>query len=105
MVDTEKHKFKINDWDNENISVIIYSEEEFDLIKNNVIEHLLEEIKEKDVELTAGVEIKLADVIDKVSYEKKMSEKLTVETCKKIVEDLTEHKFKSLTDSHYIFVM
>jgi hypothetical protein len=105
IVDASKHLFKINDWNNDDLSVIIYSEEEFDIIKSNITEHLLDELEDREVELSNGLNIKLKDIISKDTYEKKMRELLTDNFCIKLLEDLFEHKYKSNTQSHYVFIM
>lgn len=105
IIDSEKHKFKINDWNDEDVSVIIYSEEEFEIIKSNVSEHLYEELQKKEVELTKEINLKLSDLIDKDSYEKKMQEKLTRNLCIKLIEELTDHAHKGNTQGHFVFIM
>lgn len=105
IVDSEKHKFKINDWNDENVSVIIYSEEEFGVIKENISEHLYVELKEKEVELANNVSLKLSDLIDKSSYEKQMEEKITEKFCIVLIEELTGHSHKVNTQGHYVFIM
>lgn len=55
VLDSDRHQFLINDWDGENIKVIIYSEEDLDIIKDNICEHLLDELHNKEVELTKNL--------------------------------------------------
>lgn len=105
IVDSEKHKFKINDWNDENVSVIIYSEEEFSVIKENISEHLYLELREKEVGLANNVSLKLSDLIDKSSYEKQMEEKLSEKFCTVLIEELTGHSHKGNTQGHYVFIM
>lgn len=102
--DSSKHKFKINEWQNDDVSIIIYSEEELDIIKENVTNHLLDEIKSKEVKLTDDISLNLSDLIDVSSYEKKMSEKLTDNYCIKLIENLTGFKYKGNPDSHFIWI-
>ncbi len=46
IIDSEKHKFKVKDWQNDDWNVVVYSEEDINLIKSNIIEHLYEKISQ-----------------------------------------------------------
>jgi hypothetical protein len=105
IVDSEKHKFKVNNWDKENVSVIIYSEEEFEVIKSNIIEHLYGELEEKEVEITSDITLSLSELIDKETYEQKLESKLTKQSCIKFVEQLTGSNFEGESESYLIFIM
>ncbi len=103
--DSSKHKFKINEWENDDISVIMYSEEDMDIIKENITDHLLDELKDKEIQLTSDIKIKISEIMDKSSFETSMKLKLTDNLLIKLIEDLTDHKYKGSSDSHYIWVM
>ncbi len=103
--DSNKHLFKISEWKEKDLSVIIYSEEEMDVIKENISGHLLEELQDKKIMLTDDLHIDLKDILDRESYESKVKSKLTDNYCIKVIEDLTEHKYKGNPDSHYVWVM
>lgn len=75
-IDTHKHLFKVEDWDGDHKSVVIYNEEEFDIIKNNFIEHLFEELSNKQIEVGEFV-IELKSLIEKNSFVGKLEENLT----------------------------
>ena len=42
VIDSSKHLFKINDWNGKDANVLIYSKEDLELIKNNIIDCLYE---------------------------------------------------------------
>ena len=68
IVDSGKHIFKVNDWKGKDINVIIYSKEDLELIKNNLIDCLFDELKSKKVLLGGLIEISLSDITSDVGY-------------------------------------
>ena len=103
--DSEKHLFKINGWNQKGLSVVIYSEEEVDIIRENISSHLVEELLGKRVVLTDGLNIDLKDIIDNKSCEDKVKSQLTEDYCIGVIGELTEHKYKDTSKSHHIWVM
>jgi hypothetical protein len=105
IVDSDKHQFKVNDWNGEGVMVIIYSEEDIDIIKENICDHLLDELRNKEVELTNNLSLKLEDLIDKGTYYQKMKEKLSDNFCIKLIEELTGYKHKGKSDGYFVWFM
>ncbi len=68
VIDTDKHIFKVNDWNNKDINVLIYSKEDLEIIKNNMIDFLFEELKSKKILLGGIVEISLSSITSDVGY-------------------------------------
>jgi hypothetical protein len=68
VIDSDKHIFKINDWNNNDVNVIIYSKEDLDIIKNNMIDFMFEELKTKKVLLGGIVELSLSSITGDVGY-------------------------------------
>ena len=68
VVDTDKHIFKVNNWNSKDINVLIYSKEDLDVIKNNMIDFMFEELKGKKVLLGGIVEIPLSNITSDVNY-------------------------------------
>jgi hypothetical protein len=68
VIDSSKHLFKINDWNGEDINVLIYSKEDLEIIKNNMIDYLFEELKSKKVLLGGLVELSLSNITGNVGY-------------------------------------
>jgi len=105
VIDTYKHKFKLEDWEGEKKQVVIYSEEEFEVIKNNFIEYLFDEISKKKIEI-GTFEIELESLINKETFENKLEDKFT----KNVTADLISSclgeswEFESKENSHYIWV-
>lgn len=63
VINTERHIYKVNAWEKE-LEVIIYSKEDFDIIKGNIIEFMMNDFNKKDVLLTTGLKINLSDIVD-----------------------------------------
>jgi hypothetical protein len=106
VLDSDKHKFKIEDWKNDDWMIVVYSEEELDVIKENIIDHLLDEISEKELELGGDIKIKLNDLIKEEIFSEKLNEILTkTKMCKIIAECLGEDwSFEGSNRYHFIWV-
>ena len=63
IVDSDKHIFNVD-----NLNVIVYSKEDLEIIKNNIIDYLYEELKSKKVLLGGLVELPLSSITGDVGY-------------------------------------
>ena len=63
VVDSDKHIFNVD-----NLNVIVYSKEDLEIIKNNIIDYLYEELKSKKVLLGGLVELPLSSITGDVGY-------------------------------------
>jgi hypothetical protein len=68
VVDSGKHIFKVNDWNGKDINVLIYSKEDLELIKGNLVDCLYDELTSKKVLLGGLIEISLKDLTSDVGY-------------------------------------
>lgn len=101
---SDKHEFRVENWNNDSISIIIYSKEDMDIIKMNIIEHISDDLSEKDIEVNKNFKIKLSEIIDKDLVEKKMNSKIDNDYLINIIEDITEYEFKGEKQNHYIWI-
>jgi hypothetical protein len=85
VVDSDKHKFKIEDWKNDDWLVVIYSKEEIDTIKENLFDHFYEIISEKKIEIIEGLNINLTELINRELFENKITEIITDNKLKEII--------------------
>jgi hypothetical protein len=85
VIDSGKHKFKIEDWKNDDWICVIYSKEELDVIKTNLIEHLYDELEKKEFELIEDIKLNLSQLIKKETFEDKVSEILNDKKLKEII--------------------
>lgn len=63
VIDSDKHVFKID-----GVDIVIYSKEDLEIIKNNMIDYLFEELKSKKVLLGGLVELSLNNITGDVGY-------------------------------------
>jgi len=106
ILDADKHSFKINDWHGEDINLIIYSKEDINLIKNNMIDFLFIELTKKSVEIVDGIKVNLSDMIKSTMFEEQMSQlfdkdELLIKTISKCLGDF---KFKEEFNNYFIWI-
>jgi hypothetical protein len=106
IVDADKHIFKINDWNNQEIDVVIYSKEEMNIILTNVVEHLYGELSKKKIELSKHISIELSDLIKEDVFTNKIENILTEDMTKNLISDCLDNnfKFKSEFQGYFIWI-
>lgn len=106
ILDSEKHKFRIEDWKNDDWRVVIYSQEDVDVIQTNLVEYLFEEISKKEIELSEGLSVTLDNLIDKEKFDEKFGKLITEDKLNKIIcQCLGEDwSFEAKTKSHFIYI-
>ena len=105
-VDSDKHIFKISDWEKQDCNVIIYSKEEMNVIKYNMFDHLYDEISKSKFEIVTGVSIELSRLIDKDIFESKLSDIFTEEKLIKTITDCLggDYKFEKEVSDYFIWI-
>lgn len=107
IIDSDKHMFKINNWENEDLLAIVYNKDEFDIIKENIKEYLLDELLKKDIDLIIGVSVKLGGLIDKEKFETEIESKLTDKVITDLINDSLESNYTRFnfekTDNYYLW--
>lgn len=106
IIDSEKHQFNLRDWQGEDLSVVVYSEEDLDIIKYNLIEFFYNDIKSKVLQVTDNISLKLVDLISEESYNEKMEVLITDDSLIQIITDTLSsgYKFYSKSKDFYIWV-
>lgn len=105
IVDSNKHIFKINNWENDNINVIVYNEEEVDVITDNFIEHLFDQLSKKKVELTSSISIEMFNLINKEEFYGKMNNFFSVDfSIKTISSCLDGYDYKGKEEEYHIWI-
>lgn len=74
VVDADKHMFKLSNWKSDEDEVIIYSKEELEVIKHNMINYLFIELTKKSIEVISDIKIDLSDLIKSDMFEQQMSQ-------------------------------
>ena len=105
IVDAGKHIFKLNNWKSDEAFAIIYSQEELDLIKNNMIDHLFLELTKKKVNITNNISVNLSDLIKFNMFEEQLNQMFTdkflIET---ITDCLDGYEYHNKCSEHQIWV-
>jgi hypothetical protein len=64
VIDADKHLFKVENWENKDIEVIIYDDIEISSIVGNLIDRLLHQLKKQEINLTNNISINLYKMIN-----------------------------------------
>ena len=108
IVDTDKHMFKISNWENDDLLVIVYNKDEFDIIKENMKEYLYDELLKQQIDLIVGVSLKLNTIIDKDKFYTDIESKLTDKLITDLINDSLEMNYTKFdfekTDDYYLWI-
>lgn len=105
VIDADKHIFKLNNWKTDEYEVIIYSKEEVEVIKNNIIDYLFTELTKKKIEIVEGIDIDLSELIKSDVFVEKMDQ--IFETNNFIIDTIskvTSYKFDGSSGNYLIWV-
>ena len=105
IIDADKHIFKINDWNNHDVEVVIYSKEELDVIENNIVDHLYSELSKSKITLTENISIELSDLVKRDVFESKMLSFFTEEFLIKTICDLLGGEYQKSETSNFICII
>jgi len=105
VVDSDKHLFKLEDWEGDDWKVIVYSKEDLKLIKNNMVDFLYSETIKKKIKLTDKIEIDISDFVNSDGFSTMMSDKLDKEFLIENITDLLgDFKFKDEKSGYFIWM-
>ena len=108
IVDTDKHMFKISNWENEDLLVIVYNKDEFDIIKENMKEYLYEELLKQQIDLIVGVSLRLNTLVDKDKFYTDIESKLSDSLITDLINDSLEMNYTKFdfekTDDYYLWI-
>lgn len=99
IIDADKHLFKINNWNNHDVEVVIYSKEDLEVIEGNMIDHLYTELSKSKINLTNNISIELSDLVKEEVFENKMFDIFTPEFLIKTISDLLGGEYQKEKDS------
>lgn len=63
IVDAEKHIFSINDWQGDNLQVVVYSSDEVETILDNLVDFIFEELMQKKIEIISNISLNVSSLI------------------------------------------
>ena len=108
IIDTDKHMFKISNWENEDLLVIVYNKDEFDIIKENIKEYLYEELIKQQIDLIVGVSLRLNTLVDKDKFDTDIESKLSDNLITDLINDSLEMNYTKFdfekTDNYYLWI-
>jgi hypothetical protein len=87
LIDTNKHIFEIENWDNNNFKVMIMSNEDIDILKNNISEIKYNNISSDSIKL-GNIDIKMYDVLSEENFKKNLFDKLSIDV---VIEHINEY--------------
>ena len=90
VVDSGKHIFKVNDWNGKDINVLIYSKEDLELIKSNLVDCLYDELTSKKVLLGGLIDVSLVDFVSQDGFTTMMNDQLSGDGLNDIISQLLE---------------
>ena len=100
--------FKISNWENEDLLLIVYNKDEFDIIKENIKEYLYEELLKQQIDLIGEVSLKLNTIIDKDKFNTDIESKLTDNLITDLINDSLEMNYTKFdfekTDDYYLWI-
>ena len=102
--DSDKHLFRLENWEGDNKNVIIYSSDNLEVIKENIFNHLYDELSKKEIELTDKIKINLNELINEENFEEKLDIVLKEDKLIEIITDLLEgYKLDGDMNNHFIW--
>jgi hypothetical protein len=107
IVDSDRHIFKINDWENKDLIAIVYNNDELDIIKENIKEYLTGLLLNKKVDLL-GLEVKLESIIDKTKAEEYIQSELGDKRITDLINNSLEQNYTKFnykkTDKFHLWI-
>lgn len=104
VVDTERHIFRVKGWDEESREVVVFTKDELEIIKSNVMNFLYEELSNKKIELTKSISVDLVDLINKDSFKYKMHSVLKEGMLIQLITDCYfDFSFEREADGYFIW--
>lgn len=106
IVNSDKHIFKISNWEKDDLMLIVYNTDEFEIIKENIKEYLLTELVSKEVDLV-GISVKLSSIIDNEKFKNVITDELDDEKITELINKSLENNYTDFnftkTDDFYIW--
>ena len=105
VLDADKNKFKINDWQSDDWEVVVYNSEDISIIKNNIIEFVYDKLSQEKLSIIDNLEIELNSLIKKDIYEEKLDKMLSEEKLLEIITTtLDGYKYEKNHSGHYLWI-
>lgn len=76
IVDAEKHIFSINDWQGDNLQVVVYSSDEVETILGNLVDFIFEDLMQKKIEIISNISLNVSSLISDDSAKEEIRGKI-----------------------------
>jgi hypothetical protein len=104
IIDSEKRTFSVNDWQGENLRVVIYSQEDLEIIAENMSDFIFDEISNQRTNTSAGISFLIGKFIDEISTRNKINEEVNTNIIGLVSKALgDDFKFMSEFNGYYVW--
>ena len=100
--DAEKHIFNVDSWNGES-KVVIFSNEDIEIIKENIFNYLYQKVENKKIELIENISINLSEIVDEKIFYNKIEKIFDRELTFSFLSDLLNLEYKGKFNNHFIW--
>lgn len=104
IIDSKKHLFRIEDWENDDLNVVVYDQEDLDIINTNLVNFFIGKSTQHVVDIIPGMQVKLSDIISKENTENVVRENLTEALITKLIASEIGEEW-SFSGKHGVFYL
>lgn len=97
VLDSDKHFFRVDDWNGDGNVIVLYSQEEFEIIKLNIFEFFFQEVSRSTVPVNNLVAIELQNLIDYDNFVSRCANKFSEDFIISLVQDTLGSNFVFVT--------
>lgn len=103
IVDKHRNLFEISDWGINRFKVVIYHDNDLDIIRKNISEYIFEKMSQMSIEVIDGFEVSLEKVISKTQLDHYINENLTKQNIIQIISDSLLFEYKGQFNEYHIW--
>lgn len=105
-IDSNKHIFSVEGWGNDSHQVIIYHDEDLDIITDNLIEYITNILSKTKLEPIKNISLELYKLIDREEIYSYIENKVLVnDFLLKLIASETGYEFDSKLNEYFIWIM
>lgn len=102
IIDTNKHLFTVDGWE-EPKNIIIYTIDEMDIIKDNILDFYYFLTTAERLEITQNLNIDLVDVVIQDVFKEKLGNAISESNLIDIIKNILNCNFVDKSRNHYLF--
>lgn len=103
IVDKHRNLFEISDWGINKFKVVIYHDNDLDIIRKNISEYIFEKMSQMSIEVIDGFEVSLEKVISKTQLDHYINENLTKQNIIEVISDSLLFEYKGQFNEYHIW--